>query len=603
MNTKYNEIVKNYLKQNNTDFAIQIDGPWGCGKTYYVDTDLVNLIIELNKKLIKISLNGLSKLEDLNSKILYAYLREEKISNHNKIKKTTDTLGGMWLELAPSFETLNSVAKVTGIVSKFANEKLNFGNYVLLFDDLERVSSDIKIADLFGFIFDNFTSKGIKTIFISNELEIKDAEYVSRKEKIIRRTISYLPNFNKQINSFLNVRFAEQENIINLHKDFFVSRLLKKNIRNLRTIAFIFDNFFYVLDNISDKDIKYSAFEMLFINILLLTDEYKQGRITKEDLKDYKKLNDVNLAYFNATQEKTQTYASIFYSTYNSASGLEFTFIKPIFDFIITGYLDKKSLNQKLVQLYKPYSEQEEAFRKINNIQELEQDELLSLKNQVISYMKKGEYHIIVLLKLYRILKYIKERNYLDNFSEDLRELFLDAFEKCVANENNVPEYDDMMFDTFSLDTEIRSDPVFLELKRKITEKSLAKHSNKIKKNIDLLFEEANSREIYVKEYQRGELFSDIVNCNSIDNFFMLDNYGISYFQSYLRQNILNTDKPWQTDRKSKAALISIKEYIESNLETKAPNHMRKQRLKELLEMMTTAIQCLEEPKKEPSNV
>lgn len=205
MNTKYNEIVKNFLKQNNTDFAIQIDGPWGCGKTYYVDDDLINLIIELQKKLIKISLNGLSKLEDINSKILYAYLREEKISNHNKIKKTTDTLGEMWLELAPSFETLNSVAKVTGIVSKFANEKLNFENYVLLFDDLERVSSEIKIADLFGFIFDNFTSKGIKTIFISNELEIKDAEYVSRKEKIIRRTISYLPNFNKQINSFLNV--------------------------------------------------------------------------------------------------------------------------------------------------------------------------------------------------------------------------------------------------------------------------------------------------------------------------------------------------------------------------------------------------------------
>ena len=197
MNSKYNEIVKAYLNQKTTDFAIQIDGPWGCGKTYYVDNELTILINSQNKKLIKLSLNGFSKLEDLNSKILYSYLKEEKISKHDKIKKSTDTLGSMWLELAPTFETLNSVAKVTGLISKFANDKLNFDNYVLLFDDLERVSSEIKVADLFGFIFDNFTSKGIKTIFISNELEIKDPEYVSRKEKIIRRTISYLPDFNK----------------------------------------------------------------------------------------------------------------------------------------------------------------------------------------------------------------------------------------------------------------------------------------------------------------------------------------------------------------------------------------------------------------------
>lgn len=107
---------------------------------------------------------------------------------------------------------------------------------------------------------------------------------------------------------------------------------------------------------------------------------------------------------------------------------------------------------------------------------------------------------------------------------------------------------------------------------------------------------------MYVKEYERGELFSDIVNTNSIENFFLLDNYGISYFQSYLRQTILNTDKPWQTDRKSRDALISITEYIETNLEAKAINHMRKQRLNDLLEMMNTAIQCLEEPKKETSN-
>ena len=347
MNSKYNEILKTYLSKKDTDFAIQIDGPWGCGKTFYIENELVDLIKKSGNKVLIISLNGLSKIEDLNSKIFYSCLFDGNKTKNKTAEEAPNLISDICTEILPSIKKLGPFAKMPGLISKYATNRINFSSYVLLFDDLERLSADIKISSVFGFIFDNFTSKGIKTIFVSNETEINDIDYPKRKEKIIRRTISYTPDFSKQLELFFKSKFKNKNEIFNAHKDFFISRLQKKEIRNLRTIAFIFDNFFEVLDSIQNSKLQEEAFEMLFINILLLTDEYKKGNITKEDLKDYKQLNDISMAFFTSTKEGKETYASNFYNTYNKASGLEYIFIKPIFDFIITGCLDKNELIKK----------------------------------------------------------------------------------------------------------------------------------------------------------------------------------------------------------------------------------------------------------------
>lgn len=34
---KLNEIVIDYLKVKDTDYALMINGKWGCGKTYYLE--------------------------------------------------------------------------------------------------------------------------------------------------------------------------------------------------------------------------------------------------------------------------------------------------------------------------------------------------------------------------------------------------------------------------------------------------------------------------------------------------------------------------------------------------------------------------------------
>lgn len=45
---KLNEIVIDYLKVKDTDYALMINGKWGCGKTYYLQHDFKDFIKKKN---------------------------------------------------------------------------------------------------------------------------------------------------------------------------------------------------------------------------------------------------------------------------------------------------------------------------------------------------------------------------------------------------------------------------------------------------------------------------------------------------------------------------------------------------------------------------
>ena len=142
-----------------------------------------------------------------------------------------------------------------------------------------------------------------------------------------------------------------------------------------------------------------------------------------------------------------------------------------------------------------------------------------------------------------------------------------------------------------------KEDSFYMELIEKIKLKASVKQSTINKNKIEKIFEAANDRKQFVSDYTYGELFSDIVELQMMDKFFELTNYGICYFQGYLRENILKVNNPWQTDKKSKQALITIKDYLNSNIETKTKNHMNKIRLRDFITMCEDAIKCLTESK------
>lgn len=41
---KLNEIVIDYIKTEDTDYALMINGKWGCGKTYYLEHEFKDIV-------------------------------------------------------------------------------------------------------------------------------------------------------------------------------------------------------------------------------------------------------------------------------------------------------------------------------------------------------------------------------------------------------------------------------------------------------------------------------------------------------------------------------------------------------------------------------
>ncbi|PEM56126.1 P-loop NTPase fold protein [Bacillus wiedmannii] len=169
--------IINYIEQENTNYAILINGEWGCGKTYFWNKILKNKIenIEINGKKQKtayLSLYGITSIEEINKRIVvdHVFKNSETFKNISESKwggRLTE-LGKMAAGVVKNLEIpIISEAMKTEI--NYEN-LLNFTDTVLCFDDLERANCDI--ADILGYINNFVEHDGVKVIIIGNEDEI-----------------------------------------------------------------------------------------------------------------------------------------------------------------------------------------------------------------------------------------------------------------------------------------------------------------------------------------------------------------------------------------------------------------------------------------------
>lgn len=193
--------VIDYVKKNNTDYAIMINGTWGSGKTYFwnneIKNEIENIKVEDNKvnnvkntfwqfmhkedtknveekdkyyRTIYISLYGINNLDEI-SKSLFVQAFSSKNNLFSKFAKSkvgnaVSELGKLVLNGAEAFGYSFGDKQID--LSKFTS----FENVVLCFDDLER--SHIEVSEVLGFINNLVEHDNIKAIIIANEKEISE---------------------------------------------------------------------------------------------------------------------------------------------------------------------------------------------------------------------------------------------------------------------------------------------------------------------------------------------------------------------------------------------------------------------------------------------
>ena len=175
--------IKKYVDEYLYDYAVMIDGTWGCGKTYFV---LKNLIVELKKheakkaeaikgykkrNVIYISLYGVKSIEDISKKLcVEAYFgKTEKLGK--VLKRGADVVSSLVpiaLEVAKPFAGNAELEQqdISNVIESF----LPIKNSILIFDDLERC--DCSTNEILGYINSFVEHEKMKVIIVANQDEI-----------------------------------------------------------------------------------------------------------------------------------------------------------------------------------------------------------------------------------------------------------------------------------------------------------------------------------------------------------------------------------------------------------------------------------------------
>lgn len=175
-----NEII-NYVDETLYNYAVMIDGEWGCGKTYFIKERLYKELEKYEnehrqsdhnyqqRKIIYVSLYGVKSIEEVTKKLFMEAFIAKAGKGKGMIKKGTEVISSV---LPVMFDVLKN--KGIGLdadnITEAAEKLVSIKNSILIFDDLERC--DCPINEILGYINSFVEHENMKVIIIANQKEI-----------------------------------------------------------------------------------------------------------------------------------------------------------------------------------------------------------------------------------------------------------------------------------------------------------------------------------------------------------------------------------------------------------------------------------------------
>lgn len=194
------EGIKNYVNESIYNYAVMIDGEWGCGKTHFVKNHLIkelrenetNIVGNKERKIIYLSLFGVKTISDLSNQILMELI----LFNKHRFEKVARKGLNIITSIAPiAYGVLKNVTIAPDInednCESVFKSLFSIKNCILIFDDLERCECDLN--EVLGLINSFVEHGGVKVIIVANQKEIGKNSSVKNKE------LKYLVALNPEI--------------------------------------------------------------------------------------------------------------------------------------------------------------------------------------------------------------------------------------------------------------------------------------------------------------------------------------------------------------------------------------------------------------------
>lgn len=201
--------------------ALMFTGEWGCGKTYLINTELIQRLKKTHI-FLRISLFGVMSIEEVKAEVQKKWLNEciNGIDNTGKVASALNKYGGSLKGVAknvnefmpdPVKNIINGVFSINVLDFVKIENKIGDKKVVLIFDDLERAC--ISTTDLLGCINEYCENLGFSTIIVANEDKIQSGDennikYNEIKEKIVQRTVRHYPEYRSVVDNVIeNMKF------------------------------------------------------------------------------------------------------------------------------------------------------------------------------------------------------------------------------------------------------------------------------------------------------------------------------------------------------------------------------------------------------------
>ena len=319
------EEILRYIKDRTYNYAVLIDGEWGSGKTYFVKKIIVPSINEQEKfsgtdRAVKyISLYGCKNIGDVQENIAWSFAENarQKIKNKASLGNSADKISeNAFLSSRKIGNAILEKFLPKDLLYQIASDWLNLGEFIFIFDDLERC--ECPINELFGFLNELIEHENTKVIIIANEKEVsgiaevqnlegqyylslderiewpKQENYFSRiypqncnsqkltfdeiercrkmlfpvkeansnyrriREKLIGVNLKYEPDIDVSISEIIKSSNCDNFTKMRLEKNvkLFISTMENCNHKNLRTFQFFLSKVNYLLEKLTSVEIE-----------------------------------------------------------------------------------------------------------------------------------------------------------------------------------------------------------------------------------------------------------------------------------------------------------------------------------------------------------
>lgn len=552
------QIIDNYL-QSEEPYALQIDGEWGVGKTYFIKNNVIDKLKEKNNYPFYFSVYGFNNLNDLKRELFYQIISE--LGSNKNILASISKLNRKFKKFSNIVD--DSKLKSFGLISdwileSYNNAKLNSSateqSIVIFIDDLERVSKEIDLKDLLGFILNELLEKmKCKVIILSNNLEISDSEDFNKiKEKVISRTVKFKYDmstiediilktcrntFIQEYSSWIRIVLESQQVVIE-----------EKGL-NMRTLFSIIETFDFVesklrenINSLELDDIKIKIKKSIFLNIFVITSEYKLGNVDEESLKSLNGLMDTRYFSYYLSEGETKTIKEKIIDQYHNQCE-EFDdyifYSRDISTYILTGYIDQSNYISVWEKAFFPKSKEISNLDQLSNFRRLTDDELKTIQQNILKDVEEDKFDFKELITVYGQLNQFEKMDlmFLDkNYSEIIESKLIDLYHSESVN-NDMDLVDRFFMSGFS---NIKKEkPKLLEEFKKIDNKIV---EDRMKLFIDSLFNE--NYEVLRNLKQSGfliknNIFKAMLEADSINRYIVTDNNKADLLWKYINSQYL----------------------------------------------------------------